>query len=119
MTSRGGSVPFESWDGSRVLYLRDDAIWSVAADGTNEIRVVQGVRNRNYAVGKKGIYFERQVEPARIAICYRPTVGKEVELYRTLKYTHSGLSVSPDESFLLYTQAEEEGSDLMLVDKFR
>ena len=119
VTSRGGSVPFESWDGSRVLYLRDDSIWSAAADGSNEIRVVQGVRNRNYAVGKNGLYFERQVEPTRIAICYRPLVGKEVELYRTPGLTHSGLSVSPAGNFLLYTQAEAEGSDLMLVDRFR
>jgi Tol biopolymer transport system component len=119
VTSRGGSVPFESPDGSRVFYLRDDALWSAAPDGANELRVVQGVRNRNYALGKNGVYFERQVEPTRIAICYRPFGGKEVELYRTLKQTHNGISVAPDESFLLFTQAEEEGSDLMVVDHFR
>jgi Tol biopolymer transport system component len=30
-----------------------------------------------------------------------------------------GLSLSPDERYLLYSQVDDEGSELMLVDNFR
>jgi Tol biopolymer transport system component len=120
ITSAGGSVPFESWDGSRIFYLRDGSVRSMLRDGGEEGVVVENVRNRNYAVGREGIYYEREVAPTRVAICYRPfSGGREVELYRTLKPTHSGLTVSRDEAFLLFTHVDHEGSDLKLVNSFR
>jgi Tol biopolymer transport system component len=120
ITSTGGSVPFESRDGSRIFYLRDGSIRSMPRDGGEESTVVEKIRNRNYAVGRDGVYFERDVAPSRVAICYRPFAGgREIELYRTLKPTHSGLTVSPEEAFLLYTQVDYEGSDLKLVNSFR
>ena len=35
------------------------------------------------------------------------------------KRTSEGMSVSPDEHWLLYTQVDQGGSDLMLVENFR
>jgi sugar lactone lactonase YvrE len=89
-------------------------------DGGPERREIEKVRNRNYAVGQSGIWFERETEPSRIALSfYSFATGKVSELYRTLRPTHNGLAVSPDERWLLFTQVDQEGSDLMVADKSR
>jgi hypothetical protein len=100
-----------------VFFLRGGAIWWIPRDGGEERRIIEKVRNRNYAVGHRGIYFEREVAPVGSAICfYSFATGKEAELYRTIRPTHNGLAVSLDESFLLFTDVNQEGTDLMLAD---
>jgi hypothetical protein len=45
-------------------------------------------------------------------------VTKKISLVRR-SYCWGGLSLSPDETWLAYSQIDEIGSDLMLVDGFR
>lgn len=117
ITSNGGNVPFESRDGSRLFFMRGGAIWWMPRGGGEEQRIIDKVWNRNFAVGQRGIYFERQVEPVGSAICfYSFATGAETELYRTLRPTHNGLAVSADESFLVFTDVNQEGTDLMLAE---
>jgi len=44
--------------------------------------------------------------------------GQAGEVMRLEKAPCLGLSVSADERFLLYSQYDQEGSDLMLIDNF-
>jgi Tol biopolymer transport system component len=117
LTSKGGSVPFESWDGSRLYFLRGGAIWWMPRDGGEEQKIIDKIRNRNYAIGHRGIYFERDATPVGSVIGFHAfATGKETELYRTIRPTHNGLAVSRDETFLLFTEVNQEGTDLMLAD---
>jgi Tol biopolymer transport system component len=117
ITTNGGNTPFESGDGTLVFYLRGGSLWSIPISGGKEVMVIDNVYNRNYAVGRHGIYFERRLATNGSAICYRPfDAHREQLLYQTLKVTHLGLAVSPDEKFLLFAQVDGEGSDLMIAD---
>lgn len=86
--------------------------------------VVQGAFNWAFAVTRKGIYFTQGRRdfafPTHIA--FRDLAsGRTIKVADLQSGTGSGdrLSVSPDGRHLLYTQCDEETSDLMLVENFR
>jgi hypothetical protein len=55
-----------------------------------------------------------------MSVNYFDFTTKEIrEVFKVDKNFDDGLSVSPDGQWLLYSQFDEEGSDIMLVDHFR
>jgi hypothetical protein len=85
--------------------------------------VVQGAFNGALAVSRAGIYFTQgptdSAFPTRIAFREFAT-GRISKVADLRPGTSSGdrLSVSPDGRYLLYTQCDEETSDLVLVENF-
>ena len=67
-----------------------------------------------FAVSRGGIYF---VLWPRIQY-FDFTTGRTKTILTLEKETSLGLSVSPDERWLLYSQFDQDGSDLMLVENF-
>ena len=71
-----------------------------------------------WTIAAKGIYFVPADTPR--SLCYFDFTTKQIqEIFKVEKNFDSGLSVSPDSRWLLYSQVDEENSDIMFVDHFR
>jgi Tol biopolymer transport system component/DNA-binding winged helix-turn-helix (wHTH) protein len=117
---------YSSVSGARVIFnVKSDSgvmLWSKLQDGTES--ALEGMPSLSYddswTTTERGIYFTRSSEDPRIVNFYdfasrqiRPVVklGKAPTAAGGL-----GLSLSPDERYLLYTQTEERQSDVMLLE---
>ena len=74
-----------------------------------------------WAFWKEGIYFFRPAdEKGRSDIClYEFATGKTRKVLTIEKPIDYSIEASPDGRTILYTQLDQAGSDLMLVENFR
>jgi hypothetical protein len=127
VTRNGGFAAFESPDGRRLYYTKYDAagIWTVPVDGGEE-RPVHDLPPTGYwgywDIGRRGLYFVNPEAKRRPAIeLFNLATGRVTwiaELERLPIQWMSGFSVSRDEQSILYSQWEQSGSDIMLVEGF-
>lgn len=121
-TRNGGLLPVESIDGKFVYYPRGGHLWKMPVQGGEESEVLKSVWATNYAIVNRGIYFVAMPDLSRNTSSIQFlsfTSGKTTAIATIQGIPGWGLSVSPDEKFLLYTQVDQSGSDLMLVENFR
>jgi len=120
-----GRVPYESPDGEVVYYLAGSEpnrqLRRISIKDGEEKAVLPSVYAQNFAVVASGIYFIPSPDAAgRFTIHYMNfATGKISPIAQIQKDVMYGFSVSPDERTILYTQVDQEGSDLMLVENFR
>ena len=124
VTSGGGEGPMESPDGKTLFYVKrsgGDGLWKMAVEGGTEIQIVPAVYRVNYAVTEKGIYFTppNGREGTSSVRFYSFATGATTEIVKVSKSLDLGLGVSPDEKRLIYSQIDQTGSNLMLVEGFR
>lgn len=125
LTHAGGCLALESTDGNTVFYTKDieqvSSLWKVNAVGGEEIQVLDSVYGQNFAVVSSGIYFIPAADShGNYSIKFMNFRTGAVGTIATLsKEPMWGLSVSPDERWLLFTQLDNYGSDLMLLEDFR
>ena len=124
VTHGGGRGPRESMDGDRLLYTKrtDSAleIWSTGVNGGAETRLLGPIHSRaGWVPDHHGIYF---IEPARRIAYYRFATGDITPIAALAKepgVLNAGLALSPDGRWLLYSQLDRSGADIMLVENFR
>ncbi|MBI1786247.1 MAG: PD40 domain-containing protein [Acidobacteria bacterium] len=142
-TKQGGYEAFESVDGQTLYYVKEapgesrirnvsqgrlaGTLWSMAPvsnDGAGT-RLLDGVWPSNWGVAVNGVYF--------LDLGGRPNAPKPVKHFdpRTRRIRqvgsfplhpglgHPSFAVSRDGRWILSTQIENAGSDLMLIDHFR
>jgi Tol biopolymer transport system component len=126
VTRNGGSVAFESVDGNSLYYTKrpeENKLWRMPVRGGEETEVLENVVGACFSVHENGIYF---IRPPRAGgsptIQFLDFTTRKIQrispLYHLSK--RSGLSVSPDGQYAIYTQEDQlPGSDLMLVENFR
>jgi Tol biopolymer transport system component/serine/threonine protein kinase len=122
-----GEEAFESPDGKFVYYALSNGpgIWKVPVEGGEETRVLDEGGESLWALTGEGICFFDLKNPAAPALkLYSFTAGKTTLLRQFPKDTKvdthsSALSVSPEGRWILYTQLDQSGSDLMLVENYR
>src|SRR5262249_41534009 len=101
-------------------------LWRVPVDGGEEVSVLgpgKIICRRNWALFDRGVYFAVAESPTRQVIEFLSfDTGKVTPVFtpeKRLVSATSGLSVSPDGRWLLYTQVDQHGSDIMLMENFR
>jgi Tol biopolymer transport system component len=124
VTTNGGWFASESGDGKILYYTKGEGIsdvWSRPLQGGDESIVLHSISG-GFAVSRNSIWFLRRAAPGRFAVfsCNlksgRTRILAEIDANPEIG---SGLTVSPDELSVLYTQIDSEGSDLMVVEGFR
>jgi Tol biopolymer transport system component len=119
VTRNGGHSYFESPDGKTIYYTKSDSnlspLWKASTDGGEERQVLDSVSWWQFAVSHGGIHF---VSWPRLQYADFAT-GRSKTILTFQKTTTAGLSISPDAHWLIYSQIDQGGSDLMLVENFR
>jgi Tol biopolymer transport system component len=120
VTHKGGFVGFESRDGKWVYYSKGDdmasSLWKVPVEGGEETQVLARVAHRAFAVVGEGIYF---ISPSDHLIQLFSLTTRKVKPVAIIgKPFLTGFTVSPDGQWALYSQLDQLGSDLMLVENF-
>ncbi len=116
--SGSGYSHAESPDGQFLYYLGPDSgLWKVRIQDREESQVIKNFSSENFKLGSSGVYFT-SVKGSEIEFLSFAT-GQTQRIATLDKRTHMGFSLSPDERWLLFTQIDQRGSDLMLVENFR
>ncbi len=119
VTRNGGSNPLESPDGRWLYYSRLEngvsPLLRMPTAGGEETQVLDATDARSYAATTQGIYFLLQSSLQYYDFAAAASRPVKTDKKPSISY----LTVSPDERWLLYTQVDQGGSDLMRVDHFR
>jgi Tol biopolymer transport system component len=126
VTKQGGFEGFESPDGQFFYYAKGrgiSGIWRVPVAGGQETPVLErhqaGLR-RAWTVVTGGIYFATAETPSQPMIeFFNFATGNLTPIITTDKPFSAGLSISPDGRWLIYTQVDRTGRDIMLMENFR
>ena len=119
VTKNGGWANLPSPDGKYEYYKNkhssEGELWRVPVEGGEESKVLDFVTFMNFDVTPGGIYFISGME-----LRYFNFGARTSKLIRKIpKPPDRGLAVAPDEQWLLYTQIDQIGDDLILVENFR
>jgi Tol biopolymer transport system component len=126
---RGGREAFESADGKDVYFAGPEApgIWRIPSEGGEEMQVLDAAQEGLWALTRRGICFfdvKKAAGPAinfydfgtrRLSVLHQ--FGKETRI--APGGINTSIAVSPDGNWILYTQVDQAGSNLMMVDNYR
>ena len=125
VTRNGGAAAFESSDGKLLYYAKrlgiPTSIWKVPVDGGEETQVLESLSySFNFVVVEDGIYFvSASGFPRPGVLNYFNFATGTLKPVTTARVWWLGLAISPDRRSILYSQIDQAGSDLMLVENFR
>jgi Tol biopolymer transport system component/DNA-binding winged helix-turn-helix (wHTH) protein len=136
MTRNGGFSAFESADGKELFYTKPfinssptgyfdqgifrlpthfrQGLFRMALPAGEETQILQGPVGFTFGVTSKGIYFQ----PNEQSIQFRDMVTGRVRSIAEIDKA-AGISVSPDDAYILWTHLDRISMDLMLVEDFR
>ena len=131
VTHRGGFHGIESPDGKFLYYAKSPnlpGLWRVPVGGGEEVPIVADFRGGfwgYWAAVPGGLYYlDREEASAREVryhldfLAYGAAREKRVFEFERRPF-NSGLAISPDGRWCLYTQVDRSDTDIFLVDGFR
>ena len=123
VTWNGGGSPLESPDGKCIYYVKGDwsgSLCKMPVGGGNESQVFPSVPWRSFCLVNEGIYFIPAPDTDRkSSIQFLGFATDKVKTVAPMSgRLYEGVSVSPDGRSLLFSQVDDTGSDLMLVENF-
>jgi hypothetical protein len=110
-----------------LLYAKaqEPGIWSVPVDGGEETQVMEKGGQSIWELAKDGIcFFDWKDALHPLVQFFNFSDRRTKTLYQfprgtSLDTISSAITVSPDERWVLYTQHDQAGSNLVLVENFR
>ena len=123
VTRDGGYAPLESPDGKFIYYTKDlfgTSVWRFPVEGGQPTKVLENLSDyRNLVLTNKGIYFipSQDRDSSIQFLDFATNHTKRVASFG--KPFDAGLTLSPDGGWILYSQVEQVGSELRLVENFR
>jgi Tol biopolymer transport system component len=125
LSAEAGTFPWESYGGETVYFVNagsGSTLDMVSLKPVGKELVLKGmpaVADRSqWTVVPGGIYFVPADAPKSLRY-FDLATRKVRQIFEAEKAFVNGLSVSPDGRWILYTQSEEQTSDIMLVEHFR
>jgi Tol biopolymer transport system component len=123
LTKNGGAIALESPDGRQIFYTKETepGLWMLSLESGNESQIVPNtVGFECFTMGKRGVYFERSGKGSGFMISFMSFSDHVVRDVATINVpVGDGLTVSPDERSIVYSQIDHSGSDLFLVENFK
>jgi eukaryotic-like serine/threonine-protein kinase len=125
ITKNGGFALRASADGEWLFYSATGGfvpLWKIRPDGSGEATTFPGPATAlNMAITRNALYcFNPPGQPGAVSIQALRFADSKASQVLSLEFSPgAGLSVSPDERYLLLTRPDLKGSDLMLVEGFR
>ena len=97
------------------------SLWKVPRDGGEETRVLESVAHQGFAAVSEGVYFiQKSGWAARQPVQFFDFKTKSIRSITPIENSIDAyLSISPDGRWILYSQIDQIGSDLLLVENFR
>ncbi len=120
-----GFAQMESHDGRYLYFVQSKTegsqpLWRIPVTGGEPVQILPDVEPFNYAVAPEGIYFGSA--PDERGLCVIRFLHLSTRVVSSIAtYSGrpgSGMSVSPDGKWLLYSYEERRNADLMLVEGF-
>jgi eukaryotic-like serine/threonine-protein kinase len=108
-------------EGAVLYFRRGSQLWSMPSAGGAETRVLDSASFLGYAATSRGIYFTPMCggAPCPSIHYYDLATRRTTQVLTAAGRLDVGLSVSPDGRYLLYTQVDQSGADLMLMENVR
>ena len=126
VTHQGGYVAAESPDGQTLFFSKQDTwgLWQRPAAGGEESLLLETLDPLHWSlweVVKEGIYFAHSAPGEAPRFAFYDFASQRTTLFpRELGMNmYSGMALSPDEHWVLYTRLDHRNSDLMLIEHFR
>ncbi len=115
--------PLESPDGRYVYFSRNRALWRVGTDGTGEQQVqgmpLMSVMGEAWSPFGSGIYFFNEKGEIDFFDLNTRKVRHVFVPEKSVGGWIGGLPVSSDGKWLLFSQRDEQSSDLMMIENWR
>jgi Tol biopolymer transport system component len=128
LTKNEGAEAFES-PGGRLYFARppgdEPGVWSMPVEGGDEIRVLDSARFGFWAVVQQGIYFVdfNAASDATKPVKFYSFQTRQTTEIGTMEWNgpaqSTGIAVSPDSHWFLYSSVKSVEADLMLLENFR
>ncbi len=126
VTKDGAYAPRVSPDGKFLYYtkaLNSTSLWKVSLEGGEPSKVLDNLSNyENVAIVKSGVYFTPSDDAIGTSSSIQflrfgtNTISEVTSFEKSFVY---GVSVSPDDSWMVYSPELQVRSELMLVENFR
>ena len=124
ITTNGGYTAVESADGKWLYFTATGDVPTslkvMPVEGGPEREVLKSVNPRNFAVTKRGIYYQAYMpsDPDQLAsFDFGTKQSRTILVFKSGSY--AGLSSSPDERYILYAAYDQIASDLRLLENFQ
>jgi Tol biopolymer transport system component len=128
LTKNGGLEPIESLDGKYVYYTKPrttPGVWRMTVDGGDDTRILDRGIESSWAVTARGIVLmDKLAKPQASIDVYRfdsGTIMRWLQFPPGLRFdlANSSFSVTPDGKWIVYTQFDQWGSDIEMIEQFQ